>query len=146
MSHTPNQLDEDFPDMAERIHELLVAQVARSPRIREIGVLNETGHWILASLPALPNYSNADRAYFEDKIEPLLMSAFVEYVGEIGDAEKSGFLGGADALLFPIDWPEPFGLVMIEAFACGTPVVTYRNGSTPEIMEHGVTGFLVSST
>ena len=69
----------------------------------------------------------------------------IEFIGEIGDAQKSAFLGGADALLFPIDWPEPFGLVMIEAMGCGTPVVAWRCGSTPEVIEPGLTGFLVSS-
>ena len=86
---------------------------------------------------------NADRTYFEDEIEPLMAHPAVEYVGEIGDAQKSAFLGGADALLFPIDWPEPFGLVMIEALACGTPVVAFRKGSVPEVMDHGLTGFVV---
>jgi glycosyltransferase involved in cell wall biosynthesis len=69
----------------------------------------------------------------------------IEFVGEIGDGEKSAFLGGADALLFPIDWPEPFGLVMIEAMACGTPVVAYRCGSVPEVIDHGLTGFIVDN-
>jgi glycosyltransferase involved in cell wall biosynthesis len=87
----------------------------------------------------------ADQIYFEDKIEPLMMHPLVEYVGEIGDGEKSAFLGGADALLFPIDWPEPFGLVMIEAMACGTPVIAWDRGSVPEVVEHGVTGFIVRS-
>lgn len=88
----------------------------------------------------------ADRAYFEDKIEPMIVGdPMIEFVGEIGDHEKSAFLGGADALLFPIDWPEPFGLVMIEAMACGTPVVAYRCGSVPEVIDHGVTGFIVDS-
>jgi len=72
-------------------------------------------------------------------------NALIEFVGEIGDAQKSAFLGGAEALLFPIDWPEPFGLVMIEALACGTPVVAFRCGSTPEIIEDGATGFLVDT-
>jgi glycosyltransferase involved in cell wall biosynthesis len=85
----------------------------------------------------------ADRAYFEDVVEPLLDHPLVEFVGEIGDAEKSTFLGGADALLFPIDWPEPFGLVMIEAMACGTPVIAFECGSVPEIIEPGLTGFIV---
>jgi glycosyltransferase involved in cell wall biosynthesis len=67
----------------------------------------------------------------------------VEFVGEISDADKSGLLGGALALLFPIDWPEPFGLVMIEALACGTPVIAYRRGSVPEIIDDGITGFVV---
>jgi glycosyltransferase involved in cell wall biosynthesis len=87
----------------------------------------------------------ADRAYFAEVIEPLLIDPAVEFVGEIGDAEKSSFLGNATALLFPVDWPEPFGLVMIEAMACGTPVVAWRCGSVPEIIEEGVTGFIVSS-
>jgi len=85
----------------------------------------------------------ADRAYFEDKIEPLLHHPLIEFVGEIGDSQKSAFLGGADALLFPIDWPEPFGLVMIEAMACGTPVIAYNCGSVPEVIEDGLTGFIV---
>jgi glycosyltransferase involved in cell wall biosynthesis len=68
----------------------------------------------------------------------------VEYVGEIGEGEKDELLGNAYALLFPIDWPEPFGLVMIEALACGTPVIAYRRGSVPEVIEHGVTGFIVT--
>nr|WP_315024265.1 glycosyltransferase family 4 protein [Brevundimonas diminuta] len=88
----------------------------------------------------------ADHAYWETKIEPLVRgNPLVEFVGEIGDAEKSAFLGGAEALLFPIDWPEPFGLVMIEAMACGTPVVAFACGSTPEIIEDGATGFLVAT-
>jgi glycosyltransferase involved in cell wall biosynthesis len=87
----------------------------------------------------------ADRTYFEDEIEPLLHHPLVRFVGEIGDGEKSAFLGGADALLFPIDWPEPFGLVMIEAMACGTPVIAWGNGSVPEVIEDGLTGFIVHS-
>jgi glycosyltransferase involved in cell wall biosynthesis len=88
---------------------------------------------------------HADQAYFETTIEPLLSHRGVDFVGEIGDGEKSEFLGGADALLFPIDWPEPFGLVMIEAMACGTPVIAWDNGSVPEVVEDGVTGFIVRS-
>jgi glycosyltransferase involved in cell wall biosynthesis len=67
----------------------------------------------------------------------------VEFVGEIGERDKGEFLGNADALLFPIDWPEPFGLVMIEAMACGTPVIAFRRGSAPEVIDDGVSGFLV---
>ena len=80
---------------------------------------------------------HADRAYFEERIEPLLDDPLIEFIGEIGDAEKAAFLGGARALLFPIDWPEPFGLVMIEAMAAGTPVIAWRCGSTAEVIEHG---------
>ncbi len=86
-----------------------------------------------------------DIEYFERQIRPLLALPHVEYVGEISETEKSEFLGGASALLFPIDWPEPFGLVLIEALACGTPIVAYDEGSVPEIVENGVTGFLVQS-
>jgi glycosyltransferase involved in cell wall biosynthesis len=84
-----------------------------------------------------------DRKYFKSVIEPLLRDSLVEVVGEIGDREKDEFLGNAYALLVPIDWPEPFGLVMIEAMACGTPVIAYRGGAVPEIMEEGHTGFIV---
>ncbi|HUH24882.1 MAG TPA: glycosyltransferase family 4 protein [Brevundimonas sp.] len=88
----------------------------------------------------------ADAAYWETVIRPLVEgNPLIEFVGEIGDDQKSAFLGGAEALLFPIDWPEPFGLVMIEAMACGTPVVAFACGSTPEIIEHGATGFLVDT-
>ena len=84
-----------------------------------------------------------DRDYFEREIRPLLDLPGIEYIGEIDDAQKSAFLSGAMALLMPIDWPEPFGLVMIEAMACGTPVIAFRSGSVPEVVEHGVTGFIV---
>ena len=84
-----------------------------------------------------------DREYFESIVEPLLDDPLVEYIGEIGDGEKQEFLGNAKVLLFPIDWPEPFGLVMIEAMACGTPVIALRRGAVPEIVEHGRTGFVV---
>ena len=87
----------------------------------------------------------ADREYFRDVVQPLLKQhALVEYVGEVGDREKDTFLGGAYALLFPIDWPEPFGLVMIEALACGTPVIAYARGAVPEVLESGVTGWIVA--
>lgn len=87
----------------------------------------------------------ADQLYFDECIKPLFNHPLVEYLGEIGEQEKRELLGNARALLFPIDWPEPFGLVMIEAFACGTPVIAYRHGSVPEIMEEGVTGFIVEN-
>ena len=86
-----------------------------------------------------------DRAYFESEIEPLLADPLIDYVGEIGEADKPRFLGEAMALLFPIDWPEPFGLVMIEALACGTPVVARPCGSVPEIITPGRTGFLADT-
>ena len=84
----------------------------------------------------------ADRTYFEAAVEPLLNHPLIEFVGEISDAEKNDFVGNAMALVCPYDWPEPFGLVLIEALACGTPVLAYRRGSIPEIIDHGVTGFV----
>jgi glycosyltransferase involved in cell wall biosynthesis len=86
----------------------------------------------------------ADDAYFRDVIAPMLDGGGVEFIGEINDNAKGEFLGQAAGLLFPIDWPEPFGLVMIEAMACGTPVLAFRCGSVPEIVEDGLTGRIVS--
>ncbi len=86
-----------------------------------------------------------DQGYFQQFIEPLMDDPLVEFVGEIGDEDKNEFLGNASALLFPIDWPEPFGLVMIEAMACGTPVIAWPNGSVPEIIDEGQSGFIVNS-
>ena len=83
--------------------------------------------------------------YYKSEIEPLLDDPLIEYVGEIGEEEKQDFLGNAYAQIFPIDWPEPFGLVMIEAMACGTPTIAFRCGSVPEIIDDGVTGFIVDS-
>jgi glycosyltransferase involved in cell wall biosynthesis len=85
----------------------------------------------------------ADQDYYDAIIKPMIDHPLVEYIGEIGDSEKSDFLSGAIGLLVPIDWPEPFGLVMIEAMACGTPVIAYNRGSVPEIVEDGKTGFIV---
>ena len=87
----------------------------------------------------------ADEEYFEQVIKPLLSQPGIHFIGELDEHDKRDLLANASALLFPIDWPEPFGLVMIEAFACGTPVIAYRHGSIPEIMEHGVTGFVVDN-
>ncbi len=87
----------------------------------------------------------ADEEYFRECIKPMLDEPGVEYIGEINERNKSAFLGNARALLFPIDWPEPFGLVMIEAMACGTPVLAFRNGSVPEVIEDGLSGYLVDT-
>jgi glycosyltransferase involved in cell wall biosynthesis len=85
----------------------------------------------------------ADREYYESVIKPLMDDPNVEFIGEIGEHEKAEFLGNAYAYLFPIDWPEPFGLTMIEAMACGTPTIAFHCGSVPEVMQEGVTGFIV---
>ncbi len=86
-----------------------------------------------------------DEPYFHREIEPLLKQPHVEFLGEIDEKQKADFLGNARALLFPIDWPEPFGLVLIEAMSCGTPCIAWRAGSVPEVVDHGVTGFVVES-
>ncbi len=108
---------------------------------RAIAVATATGR----PLRMAAKVDRADAVYFDEKIEPLLHNPLVSFLGEIGDDRKSEFLGGADALLFPIDWPEPFGLVMIEAMACGTPVIAWDCGSVREVVEDGVTGFIVAS-
>ena len=86
---------------------------------------------------------NVDREYFDEQINPMIKAANFEYIGEIADKDKSEFLSGAIALLVPIDWPEPFGIVMIEAMACGAPVIAFNRGSVPEVIEEGLTGFIV---
>jgi len=106
---------------------------------RAIGIARRAG----LPLKIAAKVDRADSAYFEHEIRPLLNHPLIEWIGEIGDAEKSAFLGNALALLFPIDWPEPFGLVMIEAMAGGTPVIAWRRGSVPEVIEDGVSGFIV---
>src|SRR5262245_33361237 len=108
---------------------------------RAIAIARQVGRTLKVAAKIYPE----ERDYFHQTIEPLLheFRPWVEFLGEVGGQEKDEFLGNALALLFPIDWPEPFGLVMIEAMACGTPVIAYRNGSVPEVIEHGVTGFVV---
>jgi glycosyltransferase involved in cell wall biosynthesis len=95
-------------------------------------------------LKIVAKVDQVDRAYFQAVVQPLLNDPLVEYLGEMGDSDKNAFLGQAYAVLFPIDWPEPFGLVMIEALACGTPVIAYRRGSVPEVLDDGVTGWIVA--
>lgn len=108
---------------------------------RAIAIARRTG----VPLKIAAKVDHADRAYFRDEIKPLLDDPLVEFVGEIDDAGKAAFLGNAAALLFPIDWPEPFGLVMIEAMACGTPVIAWDCGSVPEVIEDGISGRIVRS-
>jgi glycosyltransferase involved in cell wall biosynthesis len=105
----------------------------------------EIAHQAGMPLRVAAKIDEADRNYFDEEISDLLANSDVQFVGEIGEPEKSDFLGNAAALLFPIDWPEPFGLVMIEAMACGTPVVAFRGGSVAEIIDEGVTGFIVEN-
>jgi glycosyltransferase involved in cell wall biosynthesis len=108
---------------------------------RAIAIANATG----MKLRIAAKVDVADRAYFEGTIKPMLSSPNVEFLGEIGDDQKADFLGNAVACLAPIDWPEPFGLNMIEAMACGTPTIAFRQGSVPEVIDHGVSGLIVDS-
>jgi len=111
----------------------------RCDRAIEIAIACDTPLRIAAKV------DKVDMEYFEQKIEPMLDHPLITFVGEIDDAAKDDFIGNARALLTPIDWPEPFGLVMIEAMACGTPVIAYAHGSVPELIDDGTTGFIVSS-
>jgi glycosyltransferase involved in cell wall biosynthesis len=108
---------------------------------RAIEIARRTG----IPLKIAAKVDRVDAEYHETVVRPLIDGKLVEHIGEIGDGEKADFLSGAMALLLPIDWPEPFGLVMIEAMACGTPVIAFNAGSVPEIVEDGVTGFVVDS-
>jgi glycosyltransferase involved in cell wall biosynthesis len=108
---------------------------------RAIAIANALG----LPLKIAAKIDKVDEAYFREEIAPLLDRPGVEYVGEINDRDKAIFLGDASALLFPIDWPEPFGLVMIEAMACGTPVLGFRRGSVPEIIDDRLTGRVVTT-
>ena len=116
-----------------------IAPEKRPDRAIEIAKRTNTPLKIAAKVDAV------DQEYFETVIKPMLDNPLIEFIGEIGENDKAEFLGGALALLFPIDWPEPFGLVMIESMATGTPVIAWRAGSTPEVIEDNLTGILVES-
>lgn len=106
---------------------------------RAVEIAIKTGN----KLKIAAKVDKADADYFQNEIKPLLDNPLIEFIGEINERQKNEFLGNAKALLFPIDWPEPFGLVMIEAMACGTPVVAFKNGSVPEVIDQGMSGFIV---
>jgi glycosyltransferase involved in cell wall biosynthesis len=121
---------------------VFVGRVSPEKRIdRAIEIAKEAG--IMIRIAA--KIDKVDRDYYESKIAPLLDHPLVDFIGEVGEKEKEELLGNALGLLYPIDWPEPFGLAMIESMACGTPVVAYNCGSVPEVVDEGLTGFVVNS-
>lgn len=121
---------------------VFIGRISREKRVdRAIDIAKRAGR----KLYIAAKVDRPDQEYFEAHVKQLLDHPLIEFVGEVGEHEKDGLLGGAYALLFPVDWPEPFGLVMIEALACGTPVVAYPCGSVPEVIRHGETGFIVRS-
>ncbi|PYJ36909.1 MAG: glycosyl transferase [Verrucomicrobia bacterium] len=134
----PKDLFQFYPDRGDYL--AFLGRISPEKRAdRAIEIAKRVG----MPLKIAAKVDRADRRYFKRVVEPLLNDSGVEWIGEISDQQKNEFLGNAYALLFPIDWPEPFGLVMIEAMACGTPVIAYDRGSVPEVMENGVTGFVV---
>ncbi|MGU3493084.1 glycosyltransferase family 4 protein [Xanthobacteraceae bacterium A53D] len=128
------------PKKTEQSYLAFLGRISPEKRLdRAIRIAQRCG----MKLKVAAKIDRADEDYFEEQIRPLIGGEGVEFIGEIGDHQKSDFLSGAHALLVPIDWPEPFGLVMIEAMACGTPVIAYNRGSVPEVVENGLTGFVV---
>jgi glycosyltransferase involved in cell wall biosynthesis len=137
-----------LPENLYRLHEkpgkylAFLGRISREKRVdRAIEIAKRVG----MPIKIAAKIDNADREYFETEIRHLLNDPLVEYLGEIGEAEKLELLGNAYALMFLIDWQEPFGFVMTEAMACGTPVVAYRMGSVPEVIDEGITGYIVDS-
>ncbi|TPK70423.1 glycosyltransferase family 4 protein [Mesorhizobium sp. B2-4-15] len=132
----------DFEAGSDGSYLAFLGRMSRDKRPdRAIEIARRTG----LKLKLAAKIGDGDRAYFEEVVQPMIDGDRVEYVGEIGEDQKSRFLGNAAALLFPIDWPEPFGLAVIEAMACGTPVMGWSCGAMPEIIDHGVSGFVVET-
>ena len=138
----PETLLTPVPVVAEEPYFAFLGRISPEKGIeRAIRIANGCG----VKLKVAAKVDNADRVYFDTDVAPLLSQGNIEFIGEINDAQKPAFLSGARALLVPIDWEEPFGLVMIEAMACGCPVIAFRRGSVPEVMLDGVSGFIVDN-
>jgi glycosyltransferase involved in cell wall biosynthesis len=128
------------PQNVEPRYFAFLGRIAPEKRVdRAISIAHKCG----VPLKIAAKIDKVDQDYFDEQIRSQIDGRHIEYIGEIGDAEKAAFLSGAIALLVPIDWPEPFGIVMIEAMACGTPVIAFNRGSVPEVIDEGVTGFIV---
>src|SRR5262245_32588591 len=128
------------PQPAKPNYFAFLGRLAPEKRVdRAIAIARKCG----VPLKIAAKVDKVDQDYFDEQIRPHIDGKEIEYIGEISDAQKSAFLSSAIVLLVPIDWPEPFGLVMIEAMACGTPVIAYNRGSVPEVVDEGVTGFIV---
>ena len=128
------------PQPGKKEYLAFLGRIAPEKRLdRAIRIARECG----VPLKIAAKIDRVDREYYDEQIRPMIDGPDIEYIGEITDGQKAEFLGGAMALLTPIDWPEPFGLVMIEAMACGTPVIAFNRGSVPEVVDEGVTGFIV---
>lgn len=142
MATVPHGLPADLlqPQPVQPRYLAFLGRISPEKRVdRAIGIAQRCG----LPLRIAAKVDRADQDYFNETIKPLLSTPGVDFIGEISDDQKSEFLSGAIALLVPIDWPEPFGLVMIEAMACGAPVIAFNRGSVSEIVEDGVTGFVV---
>lgn len=140
----PHGMPDDLVTMGDGVegHLLFVGRISPDKRPdRAIEVASRAG----IPLKIAAKIDAADERYFAEEVAHLFENPIVDYLGEVDDAGKAALLGGARALLFPIDWPEPFGLVMIEAMAAGTPVIAWRNGAVPEVIEDGVSGRIVGS-
>jgi glycosyltransferase involved in cell wall biosynthesis len=128
------------PQRTKQSYLAFLGRICPEKRVdRAIRIARQTG----IPLKIAAKVDRVDEEYYATTIRPMIDGDFIQHIGEIGDTEKSAFLSGAVALLMPIDWPEPFGLVMIESMACGTPVIAWNCGSVPEIIDDGVTGFIV---
>lgn len=143
ISTVPHGLPEDLYPFKETPGQYLAFLGRISPEKRVDSAI-EIAKKVGVPLKIAAKVDRVDQEYFDEVIKPLLNHPLIEFIGEVDEKEKRSFLGNAHALLFPIDWPEPFGLVMIEAMACGTPVIARNKGSVPEVMEHGVTGYIIN--
>jgi len=145
VGNVPHGIPRDLYHPTVHAHSGYLAFLGRLSREKRPDVAIRIAKRAGVPLKIAAKVDNADADYFRESIQPLLDDSLIEFIGEIGETDKQAFLGDALALLFPIDWPEPFGLVMIEAMACGTPIIAWNRGSVPEVIDEGITGRIVDS-